>query len=195
MHFNSHSELSGKHAFLSPSSSAWLRYDETQVQARLQSWKAAKRGTDIHNHAHESIRLGIYLAFPTEEEQAQGRGNPIALAAYVAHGIDWGMSCEVPLFYSENCFGHADTMSFDTVTLRISDLKTGITASKMEQLKIYAAIFCLEYGVDPYGINIELRIYQREEIHDYVPSPEEIVQIMTTIVERDQYIESLKVVA
>lgn len=192
MRFNDHSELHGRHALLSPSSSAWLRYDEQQLHARSHSWKAARRGSDIHDHAHESIRLGIYLGEPTPEDVEADRGNPPALYAYVADGIDLGMSCEVPLYYSEHCFGHADTLSFDGEILRIHDLKTGITPSKMEQLKVYAALFCLEYGVSPAEIQIELRIYQRKEMLVDQPEPYDIEDIMTRIVRMDMYLESLK---
>ena len=34
----------------------------------------------------------------------------------------------------------------------------------MEQLLIYAAYFCLEYGFKPRDIDIELRIYQNDEV-------------------------------
>lgn len=192
MRFNDHSELRGRHAILSPSSSAWLRYDDQQLHGRFHSWKAARRGSDLHDHAHESIRLGVYLGEPTPEEVEEERGNPPALFAYVADGIELDMSCEVPLYYSEHCFGHADTLSFDGVTLRIHDLKTGITPSKMEQLKVYAALFCLEYGVSPAEIEIELRIYQRKEMNIERPEPYDIEDVMVRIVQKDAYLESLK---
>lgn len=181
MRFNTHSEISGRHAFLSPSKSAWLRYDETQLTMRFHSWKAARRGSDLHDLAHEAIRLGIYLSDAHE-----------SLATYVRDALEFNMSCEVSLFYSDNCFGHADTLSFDGTLLRIHDLKTGVTPSKMEQLKVYVALFCLEYDVDPSKIEIEIRIYQREDLLIENPKPEEIIDIMSTIISFDQYIESLK---
>jgi hypothetical protein len=57
----------------------------------------------------------------------------------------------------------------------------------MEQLKIYAALFCLEYMIKPSTIDIELRIYQWDGITivNYENTPtllEEIVEIMDRII-------------
>lgn len=181
MRFNPHSELEGRHAFLSPSNYHWLNYDDQKLAARYQTVNAARRGTDLHELAHEAIRLGIKLS--------KGNG---ALSTYVNDGIGYKMSVEVPLFYSPNCFGHADTLSFRRNKLRIHDLKTGITKVKFTQLEVYAAIFCLEYGYDPFGIDIELRIYQGDEVQAHNPSPETIEYIMEKIVEFDQRVEEFK---
>lgn len=181
MRFNAHSEYTGKHAFLSPSSSAWLRYDAQKLEARFYSWQASRRGTDLHALAHEAIRLGIQLH---PENQS--------LATYVEHALEFGMACEVLLYYSDNCFGSADTASFRDGILRIHDLKTGISPTKMEQLKVYAALFCLEYGMSPHAIMIELRIYQSEEFVFDHPDADEIASIMATIVQQDHYLESMK---
>lgn len=102
------------------------------------------------------------------------------------------MVCEQVLWYSDNCYGHADTITFRRNKLRIHDLKTGIVATSEKQLEVYAALFCLEYEVDPFTINIELRIYQRDEIRVFVPIPEAIDLIMRTIVDFDQKIEAIK---
>jgi len=142
---------------------------------------AAKRGTDLHALAHEAIRLGIKLSKTNQ-----------ALSTYVNDAITYKMTCEQTLFYSTNCFGTADTISFRRNKLRIHDLKTGITATSEKQLEVYAALFCLEYGVDPSTIGIELRIYQRDEIRIFEPNPEIIYSIMDTIVEFDNYIEAIK---
>ena len=181
MRFNHHSELSGKHAFLSPSSYHWLNYDSQKLEARYYSTSAAKRGTDLHNLAHEAIRLGI----PLHESND-------ALCAYVNDAIELGMLCEQPLYYSDNCFGTADTIKFEEMFLRIHDLKNGITATSFKQLEVYGAIFCLEYGVNPLEIGMELRIYQREEIRVYEPIPEGILHIMDKIVDFDVQIEAIK---
>jgi hypothetical protein len=50
----------------------------------------------------------------------------------------------------------------------------------------------LEYEVDPYSIDIELRIYQRSEVLVFVPPPEVIETIMGKIVDFDTKIESFK---
>jgi hypothetical protein len=181
MIFNQHSGLVGKHAFLSPSSYHWLNYDDQKLEARFHTVMAARRGSDIHAFAHEAIRLGIKLSKSNQ-----------ALSTYVNDGIGYKMSCEQVLYYSNNCFGTADTISFRRNKLRIHDLKTGITASSEKQLEVYAAIFCLEYGVSPLDVEIELRIYQRDEIRIFEPVPELILDIMEKIVEFDRQIESIK---
>lgn len=181
MIFNRHSEIEGKHAFLSPSTYSWLNYDDQRLEARFHSFSGARRGVAIHKLAHEAIKLRIKLA----------RANQ-ALATYVGDAIKYNMVCEQTLFYSPNCFGTADTISFVRGKLRIHDLKTGITRVSMKQLEIYAALFCLEYGVSPYDIDIELRIYQREEIQVHNPPPELILEIMDKIIYFDQRLEMIK---
>jgi hypothetical protein len=181
MIFNSHSGLSGRHAFLSPSSYHWLNYDEQKLEARFTTVMAARRGTDLHSLAHEAIRLGVKLS----------RAN-LALSTYVIDALEYNMECEQPLYYSDNCFGHADTISFRRNKLRIHDLKTGITATSFKQLEVYAAIFCLEYGVNPFDIEIELRIYQRDDVRVYEPIPDAILGIMDTIIRFDQQIDLIK---
>lgn len=181
MRFNEHSELRDRHAFLSPSKSSWLRYSPQQLEARFHSWKASKRGTDLHALAHEAIRLGVKLD-----------SSNLALANYVADALEYGMICEQPLYYSENCFGCADTICFDGQTLLIHDLKTGITPSKLEQLMVYAALFCLEYQIDPHEIIIHVAIYQGDGKLEDDANPDDIAAIMLTIVEFDNYVESLR---
>lgn len=182
MIFNSHSGFNRRqHAFLSPSSYHWLNYTDEKLALRYEAFRSARRGTDIHNLAHEAIRLGIKLS-PGNE----------ALSSYVTDAIRYRMVCEQPLVYSENCYGQADTICFRRNKLRIHDLKTGIIATSIKQLEIYAALFCLEYGVDPFTIDIELRIYQRDEIRAEEPSPEVIAEIMEIIVDFDRQIEKLK---
>ena len=181
MIFNQHSGLAGKHAFLSPSTYSWLNYDDHKLEARFHTVMAARRGSDIHNFAHEAIRLGLKLS----------RANQ-ALSTYVNDAIGYKMRCEQTLYYSDNCFGTADTISFRRGKLRIHDLKTGITQTSVKQLEIYAALFCLEYGMSPLEIDIELRIYQRDEIRVFEPEPELILDIMDKIVDFDQQIEAIK---
>jgi hypothetical protein len=181
MIFNSHSDLSGKHAFLSPSSYHWLNYDGQKLEARFIAAMAAKRGSDLHALAHEAIRLGVKLSKTNQ-----------SLSTYVNDAIGYKMMCEQPLYYSDNCFGTADTICFRRNKLRIHDLKTGITPTSEHQLEVYAALFCLEYGIDPFSIEIELRIYQRDEIRVFEPFPELINEIMIRIIDFDQQIEGIK---
>jgi hypothetical protein len=142
---------------------------------------ASRRGTDLHKLAHDAIRLGVKLA----------RGNQ-ALATYVNDAIGYKMVCEQPLFYSENCFGTADTIVFRRDKLRIHDLKTGIGPTSEKQLEVYAALFCLEYGISPFDIDIELRIYQRSEVRPFYPIPENILFIMDKIIDFDLQIQRIK---
>lgn len=181
MNFNVHSDLTGKHAFLSPSNYHWVNYTDQKLEARFISAMAARRGTELHDFAHEAIRLGIKLP-----------KSPKTLHLYVNDAIGFKMDVEQPLYYSSNCFGHADTISFRKNLLRIHDLKTGITATSEHQLEVYAALFCLEYGFSPFDIGIELRIYQNDEARVFAPYPDTIVHIMDKIVMFDQQIELMK---
>jgi hypothetical protein len=61
----------------------------------------------------------------------------------------------------------------------------------MRQLEIYAAYFCLEYKIDPEEIDIELRIYQLDEVIIHKPAPEDIRRIMIKTVEFDKIIQSI----
>lgn len=181
MIFNSHSKLEGKHAFLSPSTYHWINYTDQKLEARYRTARAAARGTDLHNLAHEAIRLNVKLS----------KGEP-TLSSYVNDGINYKMTVEQPLFYSENCFGHADTISFRRNILRIHDLKTGISQASVHQLEVYAAIFCLEYGISPYDIRMDLRIYQNGGPTIYEGDPDVIMDIMDRIMDFDQKIELMK---
>jgi hypothetical protein len=62
----------------------------------------------------------------------------------------------------------------------------------MNQLEIYAALFCLEYNVRPQDIEIELRIYQTNDVLVHNPDPNDIVQIEKKIVSFDKIIDQMK---
>ena len=81
---------------------------------------------------------------------------------------------------------------FSDGMLRIHDLKTGTVPAHMEQLMIYAALFCLEYHQNPEEIAIELRIYQNNMVNAYVPSGEEIRTIMNRIIHADEIVRKCK---
>ena len=175
MIFNQHFRLEGLHAPFAASSSSWLRYDDDKVLEVYTNKKAAELGTKLHKWAADTINLRI----------KQPRSSK-TLYAYVNDAIGFNMDTEVVLFYSERFFGTADAISFSKNTLRIHDLKTGKLPVKMEQLLIYAALFCLEYKVRPGDINIELRIYQNDEIEVHNPAADEILPIMDKIVHLDK---------
>src|SRR5699024_7357240 len=114
------------------------------------------------------------------------------LNMYVNDAIGFGMTPEQVLYYSENCFGTTDAISFRNDILRISDFKSGVVPAHMEQLMIYAALFCLEYRVKPEKIKIILRIYQNDDIIEEEANPKEIRYFMDKIVESDKIISKIK---
>jgi len=181
MEFNHHPKLFNKHAFLSPSQYHWINYDEQKLTARYLSHTKAAHGTKLHELAHSAIELKVKLSTANK-----------TLSMYVNDAIGYNMTCEQSLYYSDNCFGSADTISFRRNTLRIHDLKTGVSPASHKQLEIYAAIFCLEYGISPFDINIEMRIYQNGEVRIFDGDPEVIQEIMNKIIEFDMRVEFMK---
>lgn len=183
--FNPHKELRDKHAFLSPSNYHWLKYNPEKLRSVYLSQLKKEEGTKLHALAKDLITLGVML--PNTNE---------TLNMYVNDCIVMRMTPEQPLFYSWNCYGTADALGYDEMqTLRISDLKTGLTPASMNQLKIYAALFFLEYGtvydVKPDMIDIELRIYQRNEVKEELAESTEIQDIMRHIIACDQLINEI----
>lgn len=118
-----------------------------------------------------------------------------ALECYINDGVGFKMSTECPIKYSDEVFGHADTLSFRDNFLRIHDLKTGANPAHMEQLQAYAALFCLEYGpvykFKPGDIQIELRLYQWDEIIVFNPTVEDIAPIIDQIVRINKISENV----
>ena len=62
----------------------------------------------------------------------------------------------------------------------------------MDQLLIYAALYCFTYDVDPRSIKYDLRIYQFDQATCYEPTGDEIAEIMDIIIDSDAVIEMLK---
>ena len=180
MNFIEHSELVGQHAFLSASKYSWVNYDPGKLISTYKNFQAAQRGTELHDFARRCIELGQKLP----------RSNK-TLNMYVNDAIGYRMTPEQVLFYSGNCFGTADAISFKNGRLRISDLKTGVTPVKMTQLEVYTALFCLEYNVKPGEIETELRIYQNDDVMFYIPEVDTIAHVMDQIVVCDRLIEEL----
>ena len=180
MNFVKHLNLNGLHAPFSPSQSSWLRYDDSKALEIYNNKKAAEIGTKLHAWAKDTIDLGI--------KQPKSKKT---IYAYVNDAIGYRMSTEVVLYYSDRFFGTADAISFRDGVLRIHDLKTGKLPVHMEQLEIYAALFCLEYKVKPGDIQIELRIYQNDEIIYHNPTAEDIVPIMDKIVHLDKLLSKI----
>lgn len=181
MNFNKHSTLEGQHAFLGASKYHWINYSEDKVAESYSRFLATQKGTQLHEFAAQCIRLGQKL--PKSKK---------TLNAYVNDAIGFKMTPEQILFYSDNCFGTADAIAFRGDLLRIHDLKTGAIPAHMEQLEVYAALFCLEYKVKPADIRIELRLYQSDDILVGNPTVEDIAPIMDKIITFDRIINKIK---
>jgi hypothetical protein len=179
--FNSHSNLAGTHAFLGASNYHWINYSDDKLEHAFTVAQAARRGTELHEFARQAIRLGIRLP-----------DVPTTMNLYVNDAIGFKMTPEQVLFYSLNCYGTADTISFRQGFLRVHDLKNGVSRASEKQLFVYVALFCLEYDFSPFDIQMEVRIYQSDEVRIYTPEPEEILHIMDRIITFDKYIEAWK---
>lgn len=188
--FNKYPQLEGSHAFLSPSNHHWLRYDQEKLLKRLETAKAAARGTSLHALAAHAITEGVQLM-----------PDGSTLSMYVNDAIKYGLEPEKTLFFSLDCYGTADTIGFEVYPepvgnvlgfLRIHDLKTGVTPCSVEQLFIYAAIFCLEYDFKPYEIEGELRIYQNDAVDCYVLDRVELTYAMSTILAHQRTIDEYR---
>lgn len=189
MNFNRHYNLEGLHAPFSASQSAWLRYDDEKAKEAYERKKAAERGTRLHAWAKETIDLGI--------KQPKSKKT---LYEYVNDAIGFKMDTEVVLFYTDRFFGTADAISFrrnpktGRNILRIHDLKTGVVGkadAHIEQLSVYAALFCLEYKFKPNDIDMELRVYKKDEVVFCEPDPQTIVNIMNKIIHLDKLLAKI----
>lgn len=181
MDFNTHFHLEGRHAFLSASKHHWVRYSEEKLADTFMNMKAQQRGSELHQLAHDLIRLGVKLP-----------ANRKTLNAFVNDAIGYRMESEQILYYSDNSFGTADAICFRKNKLRIHDLKTGVSKASVEQLEVYAALFCLEYMIKPFDIDIEMRIYQNDDQAIFEGDPDTITHIMDRIVTFDKIIDKIK---
>lgn len=214
MNYNDHSNLNNKHATLSPSTFRWAFQPEgTDINNYISNvWSRSYTqviGTALHDIARKQIKTRTKLNKFTKQEvlmmltedyriprAAISLGIDFDMAyenltSYVNDAIGYLMSPEQVLYYSMNCFGTADAISFRDNVLRIHDLKTGIGATHMEQLIIYAALFCLEYKYKPEQIKIELRIYQMNEVQIVEPDPNDISVVMKNIIYADEIINKI----
>ena len=212
MEWNRHSEIEGRHALLGASKYAWLNYDDEQF---AQSW-ARSYLTDIGTLTHDFARK--HIKYRSKLKQAHkseylldllDNGIPPrvldildmdaifnTLFQYTNDAISFRLDPEVPLKYSANCFGTADTIGYSKRILRVHDLKTGARPAKFEQLEIYAALFWLEYGVRQSlgkldDVSIELRIYQSQEVVIEEPEPDLIMFRVNQIKQRSHDVNVL----
>ncbi len=182
MHFKTRSNLASEHAFLSPSSYHWINYSIEKLSNRFTTSRAALLGMEQHIYAAEAIEL--------HEVQIN---ESTTLGMFINDSIRCQMTPEQFLYYSDNCYGTADAISFRNNQLMIFDLKTGMSPTSVSQLEVYAALFCLDYEIDPHTIDsIELRIYQDDECREYVGDPEYISQIIDKIITFDVHLNELR---
>ena len=181
MNFNKHSNLAGQHAFLGASKYHWINYDPEKLAESYSNFLTVQKGTVLHAFAAQCITLKQKLPKSSK-----------TLNMYVNDAIGFRMTPEQVLYFSDNCFGTADAIVFRNGMLRIHDLKTGVTPAHMEQLIVYAALFCLEYNMKPSDIEMELRIYQNDDVIGFIPSAEDIVPVMDKIITFDKIIEDIK---
>lgn len=180
MQWNDHYSLKGKHAFLSPSSNAWLNYDPDKLRSAYINNENKKKGTMLHAFAEVAIQNKIKLA-----------NHKKALNQFVNDAIGFDMTPEMILFYSDNCFGTADAILFENNILRIHDLKTGLSKASFNQLLVYCALFCLEYEVNPYKITCVCRIYQYAGFEEIIFAAETIEETINKIVLNDKILSEI----
>lgn len=211
MNFLRHSNLEGQHAIFGASQWYWLNDDEEGLIKRMCSQYAREIGTILHEVAARHIKYRIKMNKYDKKNvmlELLSKGIPGIvidymdfddvfdnLMVYVNDGVGFKMHPEVVLYYSNNFFGTTDAISYNEQTkfLRIHDYKSGSTPAKMEQLMIYAALFCLEYKIKPMEISdMELRIYQSNEILYHNPSLDEIAPVIDKIVTFDKFLNRMR---
>lgn len=205
MIWNNHKELEGKHAFMGASNYHWTSYDDITFEARYYSQFSQVIGTAIHQLAHDCIvsrtklnkhdihliEMTLYKAFVPKDAYDPGLILE-NLIPFVNDAIGFHMSSEILLYYNPFCFGTADAIGYyeKEKVLRIHDYKNGVNQANIKQLYIYAALFCLEYKVNPRSLNlIECRIYQNLEVLIDNPTGDLIQEYMDKIQNRTELIK------
>lgn len=204
MKWNDHSNLKDTHALFSPSTPGWEKYDADRMRERYYTSFAADIGTAIHEEAMWHIKKKIPIKSTTKTELKLSlyklpnipddvvdvlNFDPIFknYMLYVNDAIGYRMDPEIILYANELCYGTTDAISFRDDFLRIHDLKTGVTTPHIEQLFKYAAIFCIEYRVDPRNIGMEFRIYQTDsDILVANPNSEELMPFIDQITQTNK---------
>ncbi len=179
MIWKNYSHLKNTHAFLSPSRHYWLNYSEEKLVQTYMNHRKVSMGSEYHNLASRLINLAVRLP-----------NTAASFNSFVNDAIGYKMESEVLLYYSPNCYGTTDAISFNDGLLRIHDLKTGTsTNASMNQLLIYAGLFILDYGVSNRELKgVELRIYQNSDVTEFFPSPKDVFDVANTIVQSDKII-------
>jgi hypothetical protein len=164
-----------------------MNYDEEKIRERFRTVTAAALGTRKHELASELIELGQKLADTGQ-----------TLNMYVNDCIGYRMQPEVLLYFSDNCFGTADAISFELnprtqkMRLRVFDLKTGDSKTSEKQLWVYIAIFCCEYEVDINEIEVDARIYQHDMIYEFDIDPVDILDLIAKMKRFDEVVNETR---
>lgn len=179
MQWNPHYDLEGRHAYLGGSKHHWVNYDLDKLRRHYEKHRKAQEGTELHELAKMLILKRI-------RQVPNGK----TFNSYVNDAIGFRMRPEQPLRFSDNIFCTPDAISFRENILRVHDLKTGEFPGHMNQLRIGAAVFFLEYGklwrVKPHDVDIFLRIYQNDEVIEEHADP----AVIAAIVEKAKLFEA-----
>lgn len=180
----------GEHSIFSPSQPAFFNYSVEKLREVYRNKKAVEEGIKKHELAATLINMRERLWKCKR-----------TLNMYVNDAIAYDMDAEVRLYFSQHFSGTTDAIYFnpDEKFLRIHDLKTGVTHASFQQLEGYAALFFLQYGVR-YGVNpgnteIELRIYQNNEVRILTPHPDDIRFKMDTLVDFEEILKEEDLIA
>lgn len=211
MQWHDHSEIEGLHAFLSPSKKTWISYDFEKLEAAYANSWATTIGTVLHAFAERRILRKKRITNKSKEsieDFMYENGIPEKLidieqyfenlAAFVNDAIGFRMRPEQGLKISDDCFGHADAISYDErkKILRISDYKSGKTEPSMDQLLIYAALFFVEYskelGIRLSDLKVELRIYYQGQIIYYEPEEDVMAHMVDVVLCKNRELKTIK---
>ncbi len=211
MQWHDHSDLEGLHAFLSPSKQTWINYDFEKLEAAYTNSWATTIGTVLHAFAERRILRKKRITNKSKEsieDFMYENGIPEKLidieqyfenlAAFVNDAIGFRMRPEQGLKISDDCFGHADAISYDErkKILRISDFKSGKTEPSMNQLLIYAALFFIEYskelGIRLSDLKVELRIYYQGQIIYYEPEEDVMAHMVDVVLCKNRELKTIK---
>jgi len=176
LELNEHSELIGKHAPFSPSQHYWIDYSPEKLLAYWDNKDAQLVGTKVHQHAADLINMHydfLEMGLPSPVSLIFKARKKDTVSLHVTHSAQHWLGAEVPVKYSDICFGTADAIGFHipTKTLYVNDLKTGKIQGDMRQLEQYAAIFLAEYSsalqfqhhINLNECKIQLRIFQYDD--------------------------------
>jgi hypothetical protein len=209
MNLNNHYDIKGKHALLGCSQFGWMNAKtEEDMLKYLASKYSTTIGTLMHAEAADHITYGVRLNKNDKKHiqfQLLRQGIPAKIIRYIDFDamydnlMDYVNDCigfkmipEKELKYSDKLFGTCDALVYNEKDhfLRIHDLKTGVTPAHMEQLMGYAALFFLDNRI--YKVKdsqVELRIYQNNDVDIYNPEPDELLEFMDNFKRKNEFVE------